>query len=166
MENYFENCFNVTQVKTQFRKLLFQFHSDINKNSNDDKTKELISQYKIKLKKLHNTQDKNNNKNYTYVYEDKTENGIIEKLNLLRGLSMKDVEILLIGSFIWINGNTKEHKENLKNIGFRWQRIKQSWYFTPLKYKKIYSYTKLEDIKNKYGFQYIANKSNLIDKQI
>jgi len=166
MENYFRKCYDVNQVKKEFRRLLFQFHSDINKNSSDDKTKSLILQYHDKLKRLNNSQSNMENKKFTYVYDVKTESIIIEKINELLNLSMRDVEILLIGSFLWVNGSTIEYKEHLKLMGFRWQSIKKSWFYTPLKYKKVYSKTSLEDIKIKYGVNYIDNKKNLIDVKI
>jgi hypothetical protein len=49
---------------------------------------------------------------------------------------MVDVVIEIIGSFIWINGNTKPYKEELKKLKFKWSNNKSAWYMSPENYRK------------------------------
>ena len=42
-----------------------------------------------------------------------------------------DVKIELCGSWLWISGDTKPHKDNLKRIGCRWSNNKKQWYWRP-----------------------------------
>lgn len=58
-----------------------------------------------------------------------------DALNVAVNLSGVDVEIC--GNWVWLQGNTKEHKEALKAAGFKWSKNKVAWYFRPAKYKSF-----------------------------
>lgn len=45
--------------------------------------------------------------------------------------SLDGIEIEVCGSWVWITGNTKDHKETLKAAGYKWARKKVAWYFRP-----------------------------------
>jgi len=57
----------------------------------------------------------------------------------------------LVGSWLWIGGETKANKETLKACGCRWARKKQMWYFNPS--KRFYNPKPKEysEIVAKYG---------------
>lgn len=57
-----------------------------------------------------------------------------DALNALAGLDGLDIEIC--GSWVWVGGNTKTHKDALKAAGYRWGRQKAKWYFRPEGYKR------------------------------
>ena len=72
-----------------------------------------------------------------------------EALNQIKHLNLK---IEVCGSWIWVSGNTKEFKEILKKVGFRWASKKQSWYFRPSDFKsKGRGKFTLDQIREKYG---------------
>lgn len=54
-------------------------------------------------------------------------------LQALHGLAGLDIEIC--GSWVWVGGDTKPHKDALKAAGYRWGRQKAKWYFRPEGYK-------------------------------
>jgi hypothetical protein len=63
---------------------------------------------------------------------------VIEQLSKLDGL---DIE--LCGSFIWVGGNTFEHRDAIRAIVPQdyfhpaiWHHKKRLWYFSPLGYRK------------------------------
>ena len=41
---------------------------------------------------------------------------------------MPDLDCEICGSWLWISGDTKPHKERLKELGCRWSKRKQKWY--------------------------------------
>ena len=51
-------------------------------------------------------------------------------------LKLDGIEIEIIGCFVWITGDTKPHKEELKALSFRWSSNKSAWYFHRDGYKK------------------------------
>ncbi|RXI37282.1 hypothetical protein CRU99_12120 [Malaciobacter mytili] len=65
-------------------------------------------------------------------------------------LHFENITIELIGSWIWISGDTKAIKEQLKKIGFKWATKKKMWFYGEM--KGINPKEKsLEEIKAKYG---------------
>ena len=60
--------------------------------------------------------------------------------------------IEICGSWVWLTGKTYDYKGQIKNLGFRWQHKKQSWYFAGYEFKphrtKLMS---MEHIRSKYG---------------
>ena len=51
-------------------------------------------------------------------------------------LKLDGIEIEIIGCFVWVSGNTKPHKEQLKALGFRWHSKKKCWYKSPDNYHR------------------------------
>ena len=74
-------------------------------------------------------------------------------------LHFENIIIELIGSWIWISGDTKEIKESLKELGFKWASKKKMWYFGEMK-GKSHSEKSIDDIKAKYGSRVYKKKEN------
>jgi len=71
-------------------------------------------------------------------------------LNAVFGLVGLNIEIC--GAWVWITGNTREHKERLKEAGFKWANKKKAWYFRPEEYRsRSKGSSTLEEIRAKYG---------------
>lgn len=49
---------------------------------------------------------------------------IIDTIKSLPGLVLE-----ICGRWLWVSGNTKENKEELKAAGLRWAKKKQMWYY-------------------------------------
>lgn len=50
-------------------------------------------------------------------------------------VDLPDLEIEVCGSWVWVTGDTKTHKEVLKEVGFKWAKKKKAWYYRPAEYK-------------------------------
>ncbi|OCL96567.1 hypothetical protein [Arcobacter porcinus] len=72
-------------------------------------------------------------------------------------LHFQNINIELIGSWVWVSGDTKEIKEKLKEIGFKWASKKKMWYYGEMKAKNP-NPKSMEEIKAKYGSETL--KSN------
>ena len=46
-------------------------------------------------------------------------------------ISLQNINIEIVGCLIWGDGETYEHKDKLKALGFRWAREKRNGIFTP-----------------------------------
>lgn len=58
----------------------------------------------------------------------------------------------LVGSWIWVSGNTYAHRDTLKALGFGWAAKKHAWYYHKGEYKRRgKKEIPLDDIKAKYG---------------
>ena len=71
-----------------------------------------------------------------------------------------DLEIEIIGTWIWIGGNTKTIKETLKELNFRWHKTKKLWFFNPTGiYKRSRKNYQLDEIREKYGSKKIKKEN-------
>ena len=73
-------------------------------------------------------------------------------------LHFENITIELVGSWIWVNGDTREIKEKLKEIGFKWASKKRMWFFGDMKSKNP-TPKSMEEIKNKYGSEALNTKN-------
>ena len=67
----------------------------------------------------------------------------------------------LCGCWLWISGNTREHKEALKAAGCRWSKPKAMWYWRHPEDGRSYYRSKstMSDIRMKYGSQVFRGSS-------
>ena len=72
-------------------------------------------------------------------------------------LHFENIKIELVGNWVWVSGETKEIKDKLKEIGFKWASKKKMWYYGEMKAKNP-NPKSMEEIKSKYGSETI--KSN------
>lgn len=124
---YFKNINSINDLKKEYRKLSMLHHPD---NGGDTATMAKINaeytQLFNLLKKQHNEKAKADTTGKTKeMYECPEE--FMDIINAL--LHLDGLEVELCGSWIWISGNTKEHKEALKAIGCRWASKKKLWYW-------------------------------------
>ena len=54
---------------------------------------------------------------------------IVQKIGDFRQLDGLEIEV--IGYYIWLGGNTREHKEELKDSGCIWHSKKMRWTWVP-----------------------------------
>lgn len=85
------------------------------------------------------------------IYDLEKDQKLRQLLYKLAKLDNLDVEI--IGMWVWISGNTQTHKKELHNLGFHWASKKQMWYCHFDDYFKHGSKGKfsMQDIREKYS---------------
>jgi len=156
---YFDQIQTLTELKIAYKKLAQAFHPD---NGGDiEIMKAINNEYDNMFKRLkdnYNTQAKENNEHETNEMPEQYRDIIIKVMNL------KNLDIELIGSWIWVSGDTLTHKEILKSNGFMWASAKKMWYWRPEEYKTYSRKTKdITDIRNKYGSQKIVNNTKSLN---
>jgi len=119
------------ELKSQYRKLAMQHHPDQGGNAEDMKA--VNNEYDVLfeiLKDIHKTKD---GKTYTKATNETADTfkDLISEL-----MKMDDITIEVIGCFVWVTGNTKPYKEQLKSLKFQWHTKKIAWYLKPEDYKK------------------------------
>jgi hypothetical protein len=72
-------------------------------------------------------------------------------------LHFENITIELVGSWVWVSGDTKEIKYKLKELGFKWASKKRMWYFGEMKSKNP-TPKSMEEIKSKYGSETLKTK--------
>lgn len=147
--NYFKNCTSLDEAKKLYRDLAVKLHPD---RSNYDSK----ADFQAMQNEFENF--KPSNEKFAGEFEKhlpKDFMNVIEQLMDIQGL-----EIELCGSFIWIGGNTRPVKEQIKAVesesfsNARFAKKKCKWYFSPLGYKKRGGKKfSMDDIRGKYGSQ-------------
>lgn len=149
------NLSNITtleDLKKQYYKLAKIYHPDA--GGTNEQMKALNSEYELLFDKLSrggNLSEDEINLEYQIneVYKE-----IIDKIIQYPGL-----EIEIIGTWIWVSGNTYPIRQILKEIGFKFAPKKKRWYWHAGEFRKR-SKTDLsiEDIRNLYGSQKVDSK--------
>ena len=145
----------IEEVKKQYHKLVLKFHPD---RGGDENTMKRINAEWDYLKKhnynIHKTKD---GSTYTddsqWSPDDLTERfvAIIEALMKLEGVGIE-----ICGSFIWLDGNTREYKDTIKSLGFKWASRKKKWYAAPSGWKKHGREWKMDEIRGHYGSKIVV----------
>lgn len=148
--NYFYNCKSVEEVKKTYRNLCFKYHPDL-PTGNCEVMKEINAEYEKAFKFFQKDEQVRAKSQSAEIPEDFK--NIINKL-----INLEGVKIEIVGTWVWLSGETTYYKELLKSVGFRWSAKKNSWYYTADKLKKHATKMTLEEIKNKYGCKVVANK--------
>ena len=154
---YFNNPETLEELKKQYKKLAMENHPD--RGGNTEKMKAINGEYDELFKILKNVHKSAEGKTYTAENSETPEEfkNIIEKIIIFEG-----IEIEIIGSWIWITGNTYQYKENLKELNFRFSNSKKAWYYHGEGYsrrgRKTYS---LDEIRSLYGSEKITSEPQL-----
>jgi hypothetical protein len=77
-------------------------------------------------------------------------------INVIVGLHGLNIEIC--GSWVWVTGDTKTHKEAIKTAGFKWASKKCAWYFSPNVTTSSRGKYSMDTIRSKYGSEHVTRK--------
>jgi len=165
---FFKTSFTVAAIKSKYRELAKKFHPDL--GGDEEVMKAVNNEYHDALKGKHKSTstDKDSGKEYTYYYNKNVEQGIVDKLRELLGLDLpSNVIIELVGTWLWISGDTKPHKDVLGKNGAKlfWHSKRKMWYFRTKTSARKGRYNKdasFDSIKAAYGVQGNFQK----DKQV
>lgn len=155
---YFNNCKTIDEVKAQYKKLAKQYHPDL---GGDTATMQAINkEYAFACANIAKGQgmtdeEANNEMNMSELYRQ-----VIEKI-----IHLKGIVIELVGHWIWVTGDTKPVRMELKSAGLFFAFKKEAWYFRSDEYKKGNGKKTLDEIRRKYGSETI-NKTYAYKKGI
>lgn len=145
------------ELKKQYRVLAMKHHPDCGGNTADMQA--INAEYDILFNELKDIHTNASGETYRATTNETPEQfkNIINRLIVLEGISIE-----IIGSWVWVTGNTYQHKEIIKSLMFRWSNSKKAWYFHGDNYHKTSRKTfTLDEIRDLYGSQTITSKPQL-----
>ena len=154
---YFNNIFTLEELRKQYRDLLKKFHPD-NPQGSTQATQEINAEYDKLFESLKNrhesatagatTSTKTSFDDLKYDFEsDQKMREVLQQI-----ISFEGINIEIVGCWVWVDGNTYQYKDALKEIGFKWAREKKKWYFhTEAFRKRSHKTLSMDDIRNYYG---------------
>lgn len=149
MTTYFKNPRSLEELRKQYKELIKRYHPD-NANGSTAACQEINSEYSRlfeHLKNRHENGSASKDKADFNIHLDKALREMLEKIVNLDGL-----QIEICGSWIWLSGNTYQHKATLKAYGFSWANQKKMWYWHDVEYvKRTHKAVSMDFIREKYG---------------
>lgn len=148
---------SLEDIKLQYRYLAMQHHPD--RGGSVEAMQEINAEYDRLFSRYKNI-------HYSFrtseTYEKETEETAEEFRDLIYELiRLNGIKIEVIGSFVWVSGETKQHKERLKALGMKWSRNKCMWYHSPVGYRRFgkhdYSYDEIKSMYRTHGIYYGQN---------
>jgi hypothetical protein len=146
--NFFINCTSIEDVKQLYKKLAMQYHPD--KGGDTLTMQQINAEYQQILK----------DKSFSFDNEEQEKDFIIYPEVISKLIVLDQVLIELIGSWIWVSGNTYKHRETLKKAGLFFAPQKVMWYYRPSEGKCLNTKPKdIDEIRKKYGSEKIEGHS-------
>lgn len=135
---FFQSVTTLEELKKQYRKLALKHHPD--RGGNEKDFIELQREYE----KLSNQFEKGSSASY---------------LNIIDSLIKYDLDIEIIGTWVWVQGNTYPVKDELNKLGFKWAGKKKAWYWMEGEYLKTHKKSfSLEEIRGMHQVQKVKTK--------
>lgn len=137
----------IDEIKTAYRTQIRKYHPDVNPAG-------------LEMSQVINAAYNALKETGLEVFEGKGSLGYDALLNdaINAVLGLEGIEIEICGIWVWLAGDTKTHKEALKQAGYRWAGKKKRWYFRPEEYR---SYNRgkfsMNKIREMYGSAHIDN---------
>ena len=157
-------------IKKAYYRLCLKFHPD--RKGGDLEIMKLVNTiYDSILEsmtgKSYSYKDRNDNdQSYTYRYdqtkEDTIKQQIFETLSRFESDCVDACTVLLVGSWLWIAGDTRPHRATFKALKYRWHSKRSMWYWCiPTKGRRRYSKNMTFDkICDKYGCEQVGSRSS------
>ena len=127
-------------VKQAYKRACMKYHPDRNPAG-----LEMMKSVNLAYESLKNLDEKIDIKESVINYGDELNAAIVTVLNL--GLTVE-----ICGSWLWVSGDTRTHKDTLKQAGFNWAPKKQMWSFHPSDYRSwSRGRASMDQIRERYG---------------
>ena len=154
---YFQNCKTVDDVKKTYRQLARELHPDNLATGNAEAFKSMQSEYETAFNRLKNVHDGKDGKTY---YKETAETADMFRDIIDRIIHITNCTIEIVGSWIWVTGETYNSKKVLSEAGFRWASKKKAWYWhSPEDDCTRGGKKSLDEIKEKYGFTSVKTEA-------
>ena len=155
MIKFFEDIRNLDELRKEYRRLAMLHHPD---KGGETRLMQIINeQYEKLSKKLIN-----GNADFSQGrkdYEHQVSEEIIQRLDKI--IVLQGIDIELIGSWIWVTGNTFAVRETLKTEGFKFSHPKTAWYWHKGEYfKKSGKIMSMDQMRNTWGSESIESKDS------
>lgn len=141
---YFKNVSTLEELKKAYKRLAKIHHPDC--GGEHTEFIEMKNEYDSLLKQLNNGQEQAD----TFR-------------NIIDEIIKYNIEIEIIGTWIWVTGNTYPIRKELNKVGFKYSRKKKAWHFHEGEYKKNHrkQFT-LDEIREMHEVKKVKVKKDIL----
>ena len=147
---YLNNINTLEELKKAYRQWAMKLHPDM--GGSGEEMKILNAEYEQLFARVKDTHTNKNGEEYRKE-SNESSSDFINIINEL--IRLNNIHIEIIGSFLWVSGETKPYRETLKKLGLKWHSKKECWFLSPDGYrrhgKREYS---MGEIREMYGVSY------------
>lgn len=149
-KKWFTGISTITELKAKYRELAKKYHPDASGRDTNKEMQEINLEYERLFSILPKTESEQKTNASAF-------DGWREAVNAI--ISLDDITIELVGSWVWVSGNTYKHKDALKQAGYYWASKKRMWYWRAEEDSRKWNKKSMamEDIRNTYGSQILAS---------
>lgn len=128
---WFTGCATLDAAKARYKELAKRYHPDINPEAGDEAMQQINAEYDEIVKRL--SRVASDGCTQATEQEQRTAQQVAQEYRavILAIIHLDGLEVELCGSWLWVTGNTRAHKEALKAAGLRWSAKKTRWYWRP-----------------------------------
>ena len=152
--SFFNHITTLQELRKEYHRLAVIHHPD--KGGDLETMKAINNEFERLSKKLINadTTFTQSRKDYEYQVSEDLQQTLNQILHLV------GIEIEIIGSWLWLTGNTYAHREAIKAAGFSFSRQKTAWYYHSGEYRKRSGKMgSLDDVREFWGSEKIQPKA-------
>lgn len=150
---------SLEELKKAYKELAKLWHPDITGRDTNKEMAQINEEYENLFEMVKNVKFNHKEKTF-YENPEETKEQANDFINIINKLvKIANIEIMIIGSWLWITGNTFPIKEELKEMSFSYSKNKKAWYLHYEEFKKTSKKNlSLEEIKHIFDVQYFANE--------
>lgn len=124
----FENCRTAEDLKKEYHRAAIRLHPD--NGGNEEEFKSMQAEFAKVFDRLKNVHLNKDGEMYEKTGEYASTETAEEFMEIIEQLmSFTGIEIEICGSWLWVSGDTRQIKDDLKEIGCKWSSNKKMWYY-------------------------------------
>lgn len=140
---------NIDDIKAEYRRLVLKNHPDL--GGSDEAMAEINVEFQELSRKYGHLHKAANGS----IYEKETDERPTDFIEIIDALIKMGLTFEIVGTFVWVSGNTYDHKDELKARGFKWSSKRKMWYLAPNGWKRRRgSNLSMDEIRDLYGVRY------------
>lgn len=148
---YFKECRTIDEVKAMYKLLAKKHHPDC---GGETATMQAINlEYSVACAKVLKGENLSQEDAAEQVRMSEEYRAVIEQIMPIPGILIE-----LVGHWIWVTGNTKPVKQQLKDAGLFFASKKVAWYYRSEEFKTTGSKKSLDEIRAKYGSETVRSR--------
>ena len=165
MNDFFTGCATSEEVKKRYRELCKAWHPDLGPRDQvaerTAKMQEINAAYARASAIYRQEEMREKAKKYGKTpptEQDYTDAAAVDeriRQAIEQIITLEGIEIEICGLWVWVSGNTKPHREALKQAKYRWAPTKEKWYFAGVPASSFGKWT-MENIRERYGSQRVT----------